>query len=168
MARLLRPYIPISVRIVVARRQLADIGICTLVSADLDTVGMNAPARLAVYLQRAFGASDVDLDHDPALGARRKIMRNGEIVGYDPDANDPDFLIYREGAAHQIKTNVRGEHGQHPDRVLIKKNRRLEEREGVRPVKRGVGFSQKVKSKSSQKPWPSRPLRSRNTFERKK
>ena len=83
-------------------------------------------ARLLKQLAELLDAEKLQLDHDPALGARTKIMRHGEIVGYKPDANDPEFLIYREARAHFIKTNVRGECGQHPDRVLIKKQRRLE------------------------------------------
>lgn len=79
---------------------------------------------------------------------------------YEPDANDPDHLFYRPhgpefDGSHLIKTNVRGDHGQHPDRVLIKKQKRLER--GPRP-KRQPGFK---KAKAPKTKWPSRPFASK-------
>jgi hypothetical protein len=95
--RLPRPYIPRALRRQVAERQ----GLTT-------TVGMH-------------------LDHDPPLAVRKKIHnRHGEIIGYDPPANSPEHLIYRKASDHRIKTYTRGEGAQYPDRVLIKKIRRIE------------------------------------------
>lgn len=104
--------------------------------------------RYAVLLNCEVKA--LHLDHDPALGSREKVFRKGVHVGYKPDANDPEHLYYREATAHRLKTNVRGEHGQHPDRVLIKKQRRLER--GPKP-KKGGRIRQLIK-------WPKRPLKS--------
>lgn len=172
MARLLRPHIPIPVRIVVAERQLGLMVNGGIAIARMLGAGMPNGYRLRVLigqLKKHLG-ENLHLDHDPALAARRKIMRNGEIVGYRPDANDPDHLIYREKAAHQIKTNVRGEHGQHPDRVLIKKTRRLEEWEREIQRKRAsVEKSQHPLFRSKKSTWPQgRKLQSRNTFAKRK
>ena len=54
------------------------------------------------------GIKDLHLDHDPALGARKR-KGEGKKTVYDPPANSPDHLIYREKHDHHIKTNVRGE-----------------------------------------------------------
>lgn len=104
--------------------------------------------------------SDLRLDHDPPLAARPKERRGlGKKTYYVPDANDPDHLFYRphgpefEGS-HLIKTNVRGDHGQHPDRVLIKKQRRIER--GPKP-KRGPKIrSRGFEKRSGKTPWPKR------------
>ncbi len=116
MNRLYRPYIPIAVRVQVAERQ---VGFPPCPEAT-------PSSRLEGLLLMLFGDEPADLDHDPPLGAREKIWKDGKVVGYIPDANDPDHLVYRAHATHLIKTNVRGLRGQHPDRVLIKKQRRLE------------------------------------------
>lgn len=138
MPRLPRPYIPLKVRLQVAERQ---VGFKPCPEAT-------ASSRLQGILMMLFGDSPAHLDHDPPLAARKKIKNKaGEIIGYRPAANDPNYLIYRTAGAHRLKTNVRGEHGQHPDRVLIKKNRKIERREaGVkeRPKAkvRGLNFQQ--------------------------
>ena len=88
---------------------------------------------------------------------------------YSPDANDPEHLVYRTAHAHLIKTNVRGEHGQHPDRVLIKKERRRQKaaHNGAhKPVpkkaKRRLSikrrFSFSTGKPESKKKWASRPF----------
>lgn len=100
-------------------------------------------------LKDRIGATALELHHDPALGAREKIMRDGKIVGYIPDANDPLWLVYLDEHDHLIRTNVAGEHGQHPDRVLIKKQRR---RERPRPKR----FA---KAWPKGRPFPKRPFR---------
>jgi hypothetical protein len=76
-------------------------------------------------------ADALQLDHDPALAARQFNARTGIYV---PDANDPDHLIYREKHAHLIKTNTRGDGAQHPDRVLIKRERRRRKGKGVKKL----------------------------------
>lgn len=170
MARLYRPHIPLLIRAQVAERQMAEKVHC------LPTNGFgrhlrddpNASARKRLdatlfHLARIFGCevSDLRLDHDPPLAARPKERRGlGKKTYYVPDANDPDHLFYRPhgpefNGSHLIKTNVRGDHGQHPDRVLIKKQKRLER--GPRP-KRQPGFK---KTKAPKTKWPSRPFASK-------
>lgn len=149
MSRLPRPYVPLSVRVQVAEAMLP---IEVLTAHNLG--GLRA--RLEFALAWAFPDTDIHLDHDPPLGAREKIMRDGEIVGYKPDANDPRFLIYRTKVDHKLKTNVRGEHGQHPDRVLIKKQRR---RERPPSKRRKVKIQNRGFSKGQKRAWPKRPFR---------
>ena len=112
---------------------------------------------MAGLIRFLFGDQVVHLDHHPALAAREKVFRNGEHVGYIPAANDPDYLLYREEAEHRLKTNVRGDGAQHPDRVLIKKQRRLER--GPKPKRgpkiRSRGFSS-AKQKLPSRPFPKR------------
>jgi hypothetical protein len=102
--------------------------------------------------------SELRLDHDPPLAARQRLQYSGVVrPTYIPDANDPDHLFYRphgpqHAGSHLIKTNVRGDHGQHPDRVLIKRARRLTEN---KPPKRKV----KIKSRGFDK--ASRPFQKR-------
>jgi hypothetical protein len=170
MPRLLRPHIPLETRCRVVLRQLGD-----MLADDTILWGKTAHGGLRAILDDRLAklaellnceVADLHLDHDPALGAREKLFRKGEHVGYKPDANDPEHLIYREAAAHRIKTNVRGEHGQHPDRVLIKKQRRHEK--GVpRAASTGsprkpsyVNRKPRLAQSTGKRKWPSRPLRS--------
>jgi hypothetical protein len=107
-------------------------------------------------------AEALHLDHDPPLGAREKVFNSaGEHVGYEPDANDPEHLIYRTATAHRFKTNVRGDGAQHPDRVLIKRQRKLEKREAAKAAAKRPGKA----SPSVPKFRPSsRPLQSANRW----
>lgn len=138
MSRLWRPTIPVEIKCQVALLQLGEMFPDDVIKANprrLSRLLLDLKDRIADLLRCA--VSDLRLDHDPPLGARRKIMRQGKIVEYEPKANDPNHLRYRPHGpefhhSHLIKTNVRGEHGQHPDRVLIKKARRLEKIEAAR------------------------------------
>ena len=178
MARLYRPTIPVEIKCRVALRQLGEAEIDNVIEANrprrdagymVGVVGL-APGRslgrllddlleqLAEKLRCK--VEDLRLDHDPPLAARPQERRGlGRKTYYVPDANDPEHLFYRphgpqfEGS-HLIKTNVRGDHGQHPDRVLIKKMRRIER--GPRP-KRQPGFKKK-NPKAPKRKWPSRPF----------
>jgi hypothetical protein len=145
--RLLRPHVPLEVRCRVAARQL---GLYGPNSIDIKGKAAELLARMLEMLAQEMGCEvcHLHLDHDPALGARQKLVKGGVHVGYVPDANDPAFLIYREKHAHHIKTNVRGEGAQHPDRVLIKKERRRE------------GRSTKKRSSS----WPRRKLQGQSIW----
>lgn len=159
MARLFRPHVPLSVRCEVAERQLRQL--------DPRKLGYfvrppkTAGNRLKVLLPWLAGClgcevSELRLDHDPALGARSVGQRKGKTF-YIPDANSPDHLAYRPHGAqhagsHDVKTRIRGDHGQHPDRVLIKKARRAEAAKSGKPPKR------KIKIPSAKKPWPKRPF----------
>lgn len=133
MPKLYRPYISLRIRVQVAERQLRDMD---QVKGEIGIAGPrtsgNRLRTLLPWLARILGcdAADLRLDHDPALGARPR-RGEGKRTVYTPAANDPDHLFYRphgpeHAGSHLIKTNVRGDHGQHPDRVLIKKQRRLE------------------------------------------
>ena len=90
--------------------------------------------RLKVALRQLFGAAPAHLDHNPPLAVRDKIMRDGIVIGYKPDANDPDYLVWRTADDHRMKTNVRGDGAQYPDRVLIKRERRRNKVRVVRKI----------------------------------
>lgn len=164
MARLPRPHIPLAIRIQVAETQLRDTaGMFPAANASLIRALKLLPnaerlKALLDCLKDRIGAKALELHHDPALGAREKIIRGGKIVGFIPDANDPLYLYYMDDHDHLIRTNVRGQHGQHPDRVLIKKQRRREtptRKTKPRPHMRGKSH------------WPKgRPIQSRNTLRR--
>lgn len=129
MPRLLRPAIPFDVKLRVLCRQLGEMFVEDVVAMAeenrcLGTLVNEKLATLALLLK--CDPLDMRLDHDPALGAREKVFKAGVHVGYRPDANDPEHLIYRTEADHKRKTNLRGDGAQHPDRVLIKKQRRRE------------------------------------------
>jgi len=65
---------------------------------------------------------------------------------YHPDANDPQYLIYRSAANHDIKTRVRGDGAQFSDLALIRRQKKRD-----RPPK-------------EKRPWPKRkfPKRARS------
>lgn len=160
MPKLYRPHIPLSVRCQVAERQLRErTAYYGYAVAGAKTAG-NRLRTMLHLLAHTFGCdpSELRLDHHPPLGARAKSKwsTTGK-THYIPEANDPNFLNYRPHGAqhagsHLIKTNVRGDHGQHPDRVLIKKARRAESAKSGKPPKR------KIKIPSAKKPWPKRPF----------
>ena len=150
MARLPRPHIPVEVKLRVALAGLGEIFINEVIEqhkGGLQAFLEQTLIQLAAFLLCAPG--DLDLDHNPPLAARERILNNGEIVGYKPDANDPDFLRYRERRAHKIKTNVRGDGAQYPDRVLIKRRRKHERRDGR--VKRKREWAKRSFAKGSRK-----------------
>lgn len=169
MARLFRPYIPLSVKVQVAERQVSEI---EKLEDVYGSTFQNWTLRhrldvLMEHLAKSFKCEmkDLRLDHDPPLAARPKERRGlGRKTYYIPDANDPDHLFYRPHGAqfegsHLIKTLVRGDHGQHPDRVLIKKMRRLER--GPKPKKTfggSAGHLARPLSRSKKSTWPKRPF----------
>lgn len=135
MPRLLRPAIPLIVKCRVALRQLGEMWPETVIKENKGRYGAmlaDLLARLADLL--GCSVAELHLDHNPALGAREKVFRKGVHVDYVPPANDPDSLIYREAGAHRIKTNHHGDGAQHPDRVLIKRQRHHER--GPKPKKK--------------------------------
>jgi hypothetical protein len=166
MVRLYRPSIPLDVRIRVVLRQLGEMFIEEIISSARGHLGKLLAAKLeALASLLGCEVKDLRLDHDPALATRQRLQYSSVIKPiYFPDANDPEYLNYRPHGpqfehSHLIKTNVRGEHGQHPDRVLIKKARRLER--GPKP-KRGPGIKSRGFEKPSVKPkWASRPFNRR-------
>lgn len=126
MPRLPRPHIPLVVKCYVASRQLGHSRDATTASIEATSNKRKLLSGLLAQLAELLGCEpkDLRLDHDPALAIRHRVERDGRIVGYIPDANNPDFLIYRTKTEHHIKTNVRGDGAQFPDRVLIKRERR--------------------------------------------
>lgn len=170
MSRLPRPHIPLEVRCRVALRQLGRIGEAMERSIILNDYRSGGPGlkwyledTLLPMLRERLGAASLHLDHDPALENRKQIhsanatvLSNETIIGYFPDANDPRYLIYREGgfsgSNHDVKTRIRGEHGQLSDHGLARKEKRRQRK------------LTKPKTK-----WPKgRKLQSRNTFRRSK
>lgn len=157
MTRLLRPHIPLETRCRVVLRQLGEMWPDKVIAAHGKRLKQLLTLKLGhLAALMASAVSDLHLDHDPPLGARVKVTRKGKHIGYLPDANDPEHLIYRDKHAHRIKTNVRGEHGQHPDRVLIKKERRRTRPKKAKPRRREWP---KRKVASAKRPWPKRKIR---------
>lgn len=162
MPKLLRPHIPYKVRCRVAMRQL---GLTPeQISESTGNIENRKNARymrvsyasylkefLLPRLRSKLWINKEHLDHDPALENREKVFRKSEHIGYRPDANDPDFLIYRDRADHDIKTRVRGEHGQFADNVIAKRERRRKKKATKRKYKWERG----------------RKLQSRNTLRRR-
>jgi hypothetical protein len=131
--RLARPYIPIAVRIKVAERQCGFEHQDKIISAK----------RLKGLLFILFAGEPHQLDHNPALINRPFNEKTGK---YTPDANNPEFLIYRTKAAHDIKTRVRGDGAQLSDLAIARKRKRIER-----------------KKTRQKKKWPSRPFPKRQS-----
>lgn len=153
MPRLYRPSIPVAVKCRVAMRQLGELWPDEALKANEG--GLQAFLdRLLHKLREILNEKKLHLDHDPALAARQRKGEEHDTI-YTPAANDPDYLIYRGKHAHHIKTNVCGDGAQHPDRVLIKKERHR--REGKR-MKAKRKWRTRPFPKSKRK-IPSRPFR---------
>lgn len=183
MPRLLRPPIPVEVKLRVLLRQLGEMWPGDVIRFHKEARSMGgAVADLKARLAETLNCEvkDLRLDHDPALGAREKVFRKRVHVDYIPSANDPAHLLYRPHGpqfvgSHLIKTNVRGEHGQHPDRVLIKKNRRLERAQGVSKLdsrkrrSKTTGFRSSSGKLKPKRQWPKgRKIQSRNDLRRRR
>jgi hypothetical protein len=166
MARLYRPHVPLKVRCEVAERQLRQLGALP----DLVARGTQSH-RLLLLMDALAGAigcerQELRLDHDPPLAARPRHRRGlNPRTFYTPEANDPHHLCYRPHGpqhehSHLIKTNVRGDHGQHPDRVLIKKARRAERLPTPKrgPPIRSRGFTKSTDKLTEKMKWPKRPF----------
>lgn len=177
MARLYRPHIPLSVKVKVAERQLKAVGLEPISTEKLSTFLFLALDALARHLgcERA----ELRLDHDPPLALRPQERRGlSKKVFYTPDANDPDHLFYRPHGAqhdgsHDVKTRIRGDHGQYSDIVLIKRQRRRDKAAAIvnETVKKNrqkmrSGFAHNGKHKSRSK-WASRPFPKGRGFERR-
>jgi len=126
--KLPRPYIPIPIRIKVARRQLRGFGasdaLMTRAHGERPEVYLDRLLTgLSLYFENLF--RPLQLDHDPALCNRKFSPRTGK---YKPDANDPRFLIYRTKLDHDFKTRVRGDGAQLSDLALRRKFKRIAKR----------------------------------------
>lgn len=167
MARLYRPAIPVEVRCRVVLRQLGEMFADDVIRANRfvpRAVPTRSLARLLAEKLEQLAAllkcevKELRLDHDPALGLREKIG-DGKKTRYVPDANDPEHLAYRPHGAehagsHDVKTRIRGDHGQYSDIVLIKRERRRERRACNKPAKKARVLAKKTK-------WPKRSFQKR-------
>jgi hypothetical protein len=149
MTRLYRPHIPLATKIAVAERQAKEYP-CLLWGHYLVVDWTGNQRRqlesLLSILAKAFGCEikELRLDHDPPLGARPLMhkRKTGTVV-YSPDANDPEHLFYRphgtiHANSHDVKTRIRGDHGQFPDVTLIKRERRRQRRLKPTPAQKKV------------------------------
>lgn len=168
MPRLIRPPISVEVKCRVVLRQLGEMFIDEVIAFNRRKLGALLAGKLdALASLLNCERAELRCDHDPALGARQKVFRHGVHVDYVPAGSDPAHLYYRPhgprfAGSHLIKTNIRGDHGQHPDRVLIKKNRRLERRLAEEPRRRKTMLIDKPTRKPKAR--FSRPLRSANRW----
>ena len=146
-----RPYIPLAVRVEVARRQLILREGTFRALSPLAKYPGSAKLKLDFLLECLFDGAGSHLDHDPSLILRPYNPRiKDPAARYTPNANDPAALVYRGVHEHQIKTNVRGEHGQLSDTSLRMKNRRMDENRGRR--------KRRPKKKIPSRPFPKKGL----------
>jgi hypothetical protein len=130
--KLHRPYIPLSVRVKVAERQVKAL------HEPPARMGLADGARLFQLLWVLFGDQKYQLDHNPALALRRR-RGTGKDTVYSPAANNPDFLEYRLDDGHLQKTTGRAPGAERTvtskgsDRWLIAKFNKLEGRTKRRP-----------------------------------
>jgi len=136
MSRLWRPHIPIMVRCQVAARQLGAAVFEQGIFREEKESASKFLARQLTALAAKLGCTvkDLHLDHDPPLAARPRFRRGlGRKTYYQPAANDPAHLFYRphgpefEGS-HDVKTRIRGDHGQYSDLALIRREKRRQEK----------------------------------------
>lgn len=165
--RLPRPHVPLEVRCRVALRQTgASAEFAENViryhrrdpRAPAGTTGFGRLLRIALkQLAEKLGCPmrDLRLDHDPALGLRKKIRRGGKIVGYVPHANDPNSLLYRSKDGHHVKTNVRGDGAQRSDTARMKRERRRTSKKPKRKYRwaKGRKIENRGFDKRGKKPW---------------
>lgn len=109
-----RPYIPLSVRVQVAERQVSSLMPCIIPAGWWGSYTyevLSFSQRLSMLLEKLSEAlGDVlQLDHDPALILRKFHVdrRKPPAAWFTPNANDPDHLIYRPIREHLQKTTGR-------------------------------------------------------------
>jgi hypothetical protein len=114
-------------------------------------------AQLDFLLTCKFGEERYHLDHDPPLCLREIVDAERGI--YVPAADDPEYLIYRTGEEHRIKTFVRGDGAQLSDAGKRRKEIRRKRKE-IEATSRTLLAGVAPRSRR----WPpkgSRPLRGR-------
>lgn len=124
-----RPYIPLKVRELVIMRQFREARTKPTFAA-LNASGIKK--RLRLLLEEFFLGEPVHLHHRPALCNREF---DWEAQDWIPRANDPDYLVYRPVADHDIETRVRGMGAQRSDlgqRRYLKKVARNRQKRGAR------------------------------------
>ncbi len=169
MGRLYRPHIPLSVRCDVLLRQVAEPFPAATLELYRGKMGLLVTI-LMTRLAKKLGCEikDLRLDHDPPLGARPRHRRGlNPKTFYTPDANDPDHLFYRPHGAqfagsHDVKTRIRGDHGQFSDIALIKRGRRRDRKKTAqKPASRKVNFPGPKSAVRKKYRWPKRPFQRR-------
>lgn len=148
MSRLSRPYIPLDIRLTVALRQLGVPKIHIIEQVFAASRQRRVKIRLSQILQSLFSMDQYHLDHDPALENREF---NPHTKKYEPEANNPDYLVYRTKENHRIKTLVHGDGAQLSDAAKARKRKRKAR-----------------KARRQKRLWPSRPLRSANRWPKRK
>lgn len=161
--RLPRPYIPWSVREQVIDRQMAAAKFTPSLAAGLAT---SVEQRVRWKTEEFFAGRAVELHHRPALVNREiafwperqrdgyaTFRISGVLYRYEPDANDPDHLVYLSTDEHDVETRVRGQRGQHSDLALARKRKR-KERKLKRPRRRlrSRGFARRPPQRSASRP----------------
>lgn len=153
--RRIRPGMPpISIQIAVAERQARQHDPAEIINAIMQKP--STAERLNYLLALLFGedGETAHLDHNPALRVRVYNPRIKDTAArYTPHAHNPDFLIWRTKHAHHIKTNVRGDGAQFPDRVLIKRERRREKATRAEPTK-SPRLPSRAKLRTPKRAWP--------------
>lgn len=128
--KLVRPFIPVKIRLDVIARQLQEsrqlydvltIAVLTLKDSE----------RLDRLIKAKFGDEKVHLDHDPPLCLREII--DAERGLYRPDANDPKFLVYRTAEDHRVKTFIRGVGAEFSDAAKRRRKLKQERKENEPP-----------------------------------
>lgn len=167
--RLYRPAIPLRVQCLVVLRQLGEMFPEKVVDAHRRGLQRLLDQKLQEFATLiGCEIGDLRLDHNPALGTREKTGEGKETV-YTPDANDPDHLRYRphgtqfEGS-HDVKTRIRGDHGQYSDITLIKRQRRREKKAAEAKMRnKRHGFGKRSKEIRGRWKWPKRKFPNRKT-----
>lgn len=191
MPRLPRPPIPVAVKCRVVLRQLGEMFIDDVIRANRFVPRVVPSRSLGALLHdrlpklaELLGCTvkDLRLDHNPALENRMKLLetgqwvmvvpKGGKVVRYDPPANDPDSFLYRPHGAefdgsHDVKTRIRGDHGQFSDNTLAKRERRRERKKAKKPLRRLDRTKPHGKIPRRKNPWPakgSRKLRGKTSW----
>jgi hypothetical protein len=109
--KLPRPYIPLSVCVQVAERQVQASGspMWALYQSAQAINPWPLGRKLRVLLNDLFGDQHYQLDHDPALILRKfkRDSRKPMAAWFTPNANDPKYLLYRATTDHLQKTTGR-------------------------------------------------------------
>lgn len=129
----------------VAERQARELG---LVAPSRQ--GLTDSRYLNVLLSFLFGGRKIELHHRPALVNRRRYIRNGKTL-YDPPANSTEHLFYLLDDEHDIETRIRGQGAQLSDLAIARKRKR-KARKAKRPKHK----------------WPSRPMQSKSSFQKRR
>ncbi|MDE2096842.1 MAG: hypothetical protein KGL39_06305 [Patescibacteria group bacterium] len=170
MAKLPRPHIPLTTKLRVACHGLGDLFPDDVIAAAKEAHALrdlltDRLGRLAALLECE--AKDLRLDHAPALVNREKLVElpdgnkiwtivvpsGGRVLEYRPAASDPEYLVYRSRAAHDVKTRIRGDGAQLSDLALARKEKRRIKKK--KPKRSGTG---KAKIRSANR-WPPKGSR---------